>query len=255
MSVSCADCREDLSARLDGEDEPRTRTAVDAHLASCAECQQWFDDAARITRLARTSVARPTPDLADAVAARVPVPRFAWWRVAVRAVVAVVGLGQLALAMAQVLGGRGEVAHTGDAGELEGASMLHFAHESAAWNMALGVGFLWVAWRVCRATGLVPTLTAFVLVLAALTALDVAQGHVDTARLASHALVLVGYAAVLALAAARTGGGGFFPHALRRPGNPNRRVAIGPSAAPEHHTDADQRHGHSLRPTARRDVA
>jgi predicted anti-sigma-YlaC factor YlaD len=252
MTVLCVDCQDELSARLDAEDDPRQRAAVDAHLASCAECQQWFDDAARVTRLARTSVAQPTPDLAETVAAHAPVPRGAWLRAVLRVVVALVGIGQLTLAMAQILGDRGDAGH---GGEMEGASMLHFAHESAAWNLALGVGFLWVAWRVRRAIGLVPTLTAFVLVLAALTGLDFAQGHVDTARLTSHVLVLVGYTAVLALTAEGTGGGGFFPHARRRWGEPMRRAATGSDAPSEGHGGPEDQHGRGLRPTARRDAA
>src|SRR5438445_4718848 len=148
MSVLCLDCRDELSARLDGEDAPRTRAAVDAHLDTCAECRRWFDDAARVTRLARTGLAHSTPDLVEAVRAGSPVARGAWLRVALRVLLALAGVGQLALAAVQIVGDQVDGGHAGHGGgELAGASMLHFAHESAAWNLALGVGFPWVAWR------------------------------------------------------------------------------------------------------------
>jgi predicted anti-sigma-YlaC factor YlaD len=251
MSVMCADCRDELSARLDGEDDPRLRAAVDAHLASCTECRRWFDEAARITRLARTSVAHPTPDLVDVVRAAAPAARCAWWRPALRVVLALAGLGQLALAVVEIAAGG---AH-GGGGEMEGASMLHFAHESAAWNLALGVGFLWIAWRVGRAAGLVPTLTAFVVVLATLTGLDFLQGRVDPARLASHALVFIGYVAVLALAATDTGGE-FLPRGARvRLAGAARWVTLGREVAAEPDAGQDAGADGGLRPTARRDAA
>jgi predicted anti-sigma-YlaC factor YlaD len=253
VSVWCADCREQLSARLDAEDDPGLRAAVEAHLAGCAECRAWFDDAARVTRLARTGVARPAPDLAGAVRARVPVAGRSWPRRALRLVVALAGLGQLALSAVELAADR--VGATGASGdELQGASLMHFAHESAAWNLALGVGFVWVALRVRRAAGLVPTLTAFVLTLAVLTGLDYAHGRVDVVRLASHLLVVVGYAAVLALAAREAGGGGFFPRALRWPGAAPH-PATGASAAPERGGRLGEGRGGGLRPTGRRGAA
>jgi predicted anti-sigma-YlaC factor YlaD len=249
MGVLCADYREELSARLDGEDDPRARPGVDAHLETCAVCRAWFDDAARITRMARTGPAQRTPDLVDAVGAHAPVPPARWLRRVLRALLVLAGAGQLVLAGVQIVpdGVRDEGA------AMDGASLLHFAHESAAWNLALGVGFLWVAWRVARAPGLVPTLTAFVVVLSALTGLDFAAGHVDLARLSSHALVLIGYAAVLALTARTTGGDGFFPHAGRR-GQRSRPAGAGPPPEAGDATQEDQR-GRHLRPTAHHEAA
>jgi predicted anti-sigma-YlaC factor YlaD len=170
-------------------------------------------------------------------------------RLTLRALLALAGVGQLVLAGVQIVGDGGR----GEGAGMDGASMLHFAHESAAWNLALGVGFVWVAWRVARAPGLVPTLTAFVVVLSALTGLDFASGHVDAARLSSHALVLVGYAAVLALTARATGGDGFFPHARRRaehsrPADGGQMVTAGASGT-------DEQGGTDLRPTAHHEAA
>ncbi len=56
-------CREALSARLDGEESPTESTAVDAHLATCPACSQFGDEAAQITTLARGVTATPAPDV------------------------------------------------------------------------------------------------------------------------------------------------------------------------------------------------
>jgi predicted anti-sigma-YlaC factor YlaD len=187
--MDCALCREELSARLDGEEELAPAADIDAHLASCAACRQWYDDAARITRLTRTGVAEPTPDLVDAVLDRVPVRRVPRLDAVLRVVLAVVGISQLGLAFAELLG------------STSSGHGAHVAHESDAWNFALGIGFTWVAWRVARAPGLIPTLTAFLGALGLLSLLDVVQGNIAPVRLSSHILVVTGYALVLLLAA------------------------------------------------------
>lgn len=57
---------------MDGEDAPALFEAVDAHLASCESCRRWQEGAARVTRLARMTVAVATPDVSAAVLARAP---------------------------------------------------------------------------------------------------------------------------------------------------------------------------------------
>jgi uncharacterized protein (DUF885 family) len=54
--VNCTQCREALSARLDGEDTGAEPGSVDAHLATCTACCWFADEAARVTRLARTAL-------------------------------------------------------------------------------------------------------------------------------------------------------------------------------------------------------
>jgi predicted anti-sigma-YlaC factor YlaD len=62
--MTCAWCREALSALLDGEDDPGERAEVDAHLVHCVDCRGYSQRAARITRLARTEPVSPMPDFA-----------------------------------------------------------------------------------------------------------------------------------------------------------------------------------------------
>src|SRR6185503_20257301 len=75
----------------------------------------------------------------------------------------------------------------------------HLWHESAAWNVAIGAGFLWIALLRVPASALVPVLTAFVGMLTLLSANDLWSGRVDSTRLASHGLVVAGYLVVLGL--------------------------------------------------------
>jgi len=61
--VDCTECREALSARLDGEEDAAERVAIDVHLAPCATCRWFADEAARVTRLARTAVSTQEPEV------------------------------------------------------------------------------------------------------------------------------------------------------------------------------------------------
>lgn len=193
--MDCTQCKEALSARLDGEDSEAQRGAVDEHVATCPGCRRFADDAARVTRLARTEIASPEPDVVDAVLAAAPRSRRPQLIAAVRVLLAVVGLAQAGVALVGMIGAHSE--HSGVV--LQGASIAHFAHESAAWNLALGVGFLWVAWRSSRPSGMVPTVATFVAVLTVLVVMDAMAGGVDAARLLTHGLVVLGLVLVIVL--------------------------------------------------------
>jgi hypothetical protein len=105
-----------------------------------------------------------------------------------------VGLAQFMLGMAQV----GRVSADGhDHGA--GVSATHLWHESAAWNIALGAGFGWIALRRARSEALLPLLTAFVAMLVLLSLNDIVAGNVDATRLISHGFVVVGYVALVVL--------------------------------------------------------
>ncbi|MEU8244494.1 zf-HC2 domain-containing protein [Actinoplanes missouriensis] len=239
--MACERWREMLSAQLDGEDDPVMRPLVDEHLAGCAGCREWLDRAAAVNRLTRTHAVPSVPDLTDAILAALP-PSPAPARSAdaaspdARAVgagspagrsaegvparrrlpvaallyiaLALVGTVQLMLGLTQVGGG---VSAAHDHAGLN-ATPGHLWHESAAWNVAIGAGYLFIALRRTRPTGLLPTLTAFVAMLLLLSVNDLTGGRVDVARLVGHGFVIVGYVLVVALArgvggAARPPGG------------------------------------------------
>ncbi len=135
---------------------------------------------------------------------------------------------------------------------MDGAAVPHLTHEFAAWNVALGAGFVWIAWRTTHAKGLAPTLTVFVMLLTALEVADLAHGHTDMGRLISHTIVQLALIVVLALTTRRLGGGGVFPDALRRADRTPSAGTVTPRR-PEALGEDDGDDDAGLRPTARHD--
>lgn len=194
--VNCHACREALSARLDGEDHPSERAPVDAHLAGCAACREWFDAAAAVTRLARTQVAvPPSRGVSDRVLAAAPTRRRARISRILHWVLGGLGAAQFLLAIAQATRFAGG-AHV-HAGLV--ATSTHLWHESAAWNLALGAGFLWVGARRARPATMMPVLTVFLATLTLLSLDDLATGGVRGVWLLSHGVVLAGYVIIMLL--------------------------------------------------------
>lgn len=225
--MRCEDCRDAISARMDGEDTGVERGVVEHHLEGCAACRAFSERAAHVTRLARIRPAEDLPDVLPGLLAALdagesrPAPRRtrrAIARDAVRAALAALAVGQLALALSGVIAATGA-----GPDQFAGASMAHFSHESAAWNLALGVAFGWAATGARRAGGLVPVIGAFVALLVTLSALDVLAGHVTAGRLLGHLPVIAGLA--LLLLHARLGRGGGTTAAVRDdgPGGTGRR--------------------------------
>ena len=237
--MRCERCRELVSARLDGEDAGDPDGALDAHLSGCADCRSWAERAAAVTRLARTGPAEPGPDLAAAVVAASrtlrPVVRRRRAGTGVRAGLALVGAGQLVLAATGVAGA---TADGHDGMHMAGASVAHAAHETSAWNLAMGIGFLAVAWFGGRmVAGLLPVTGAFVSVLAVLSATDLVAGRVEPDRVATHALVVAGFLLLLLHRRVLGDDGGAGVRGRRRPAGPVATPDAvlpwaGPSAGP-----------------------
>jgi len=208
VDMACERWREMLSAQLDGEDDPAARPLVDEHLAGCAECRAWLDRAAAVNRLTR--IGGPVaPDLSATILAALPAspagapasPAGAGRRfrlplaAAFYVALAAIGAVQLILGLGQIGGGMASGhAHVG-----VDATPGHLWHESAAWNVAVGAGYLFIALRRSRPSGLVPMLTAFVGMLLLLSVNDLTGGRVDSTRLVSHGFVIVGYLLIVAL--------------------------------------------------------
>lgn len=208
--MGCEQWREVLSAQLDGEETAVERAAAQGHLDECAQCRAWFATAAAVTRRVRTRLVTDVPDRTDAILAALggaaaaggvadtgdtPAARRSRWRphlpgrgalvLGLRAALGLLGAVQLVLGLAQV--GRGATA------EHLHASGQHLWHESAAWNVAVGAGFLFVAVRRSPPAGLLPMLSAFVGTLLLLSVNDLATGSVSGERLVSHGFLVVGY--------------------------------------------------------------
>lgn len=194
--MDCSNYQELLSARLDGEEGPAA-ARLDAHLATCADCSAWYERAARITRLARTGAAESGPDLVEAVLAQVPPRRGASLLGVLRWALGLLGIAQVTLAMSVFLSPGGGDHH--GAGLLD-AGATHLSHESAAWNLALGVAFGWAALRTKQVGGLVPVLGTFVVVLFGVSLLDLLRGGVAPTRVAAHLVALAGLVLIVLLA-------------------------------------------------------
>lgn len=194
--MNCETCRLALSARLDGEEDQAQRAAVDDHLDSCGQCRRWLDDAAAVTRLARTAMAVPaSPGVSVAVLDAAPTPWRSRMARALRWILGGLGVGQFLLGVAQIAALAGTThTHTGQV-----ASAGHLWHESAAWNLAIGAGFVWIAARRGRPSGIAPTLTVFVVVLTVLSVGDLLAGRVEAGWLLSHGALLAGYAIIVLL--------------------------------------------------------
>jgi predicted anti-sigma-YlaC factor YlaD len=235
-----------LSAQLDGEDDPAGRGLVDEHLAGCAGCREWLDRAATVNRLTRTAVG-VAPDLSAAILAALPPAAVVRKRripvaVALYVALAVVGAVQLILGLGQIGGGvAGAHVHTG----LD-ATPGHLWHESAAWNVAVGAGYLFIALRRSRPSGLVPMLTAFVGMLLLLSVNDLTGDRVDGTRLVSHGFVILGYLLVVALS--RIPGGFAAPPGARSDAGSGWRVRFDDEADTRDSTVPEPRPGLRLVP-------
>jgi predicted anti-sigma-YlaC factor YlaD len=187
--VRCDRFREAASARLDGEPVGMPGATLDHHLASCPDCARWFAEATRLTRQARIS-AVDVPDLTGSIMAGAVLPtrRVLRRRLWLRLVLGVTAAVQLALAV-PALAGVG----------LGMAMSEHIAHESAAWDVAVGVAFVAAALVPRRAAGLVPLLGTFVVVLAVLSVHDILGREVTADRELTHLATLVGLVLLVAL--------------------------------------------------------
>lgn len=181
--MRCDTFREATSARLDGESLPDgiTVDALETHLEGCGACATWAADAAHLHREMRVQPARAIPDRTDAILAAVPAasrPRRV--REGVRYALFAIGLTQVLLALPILV-----FASDPDAA-------IHVTREMGAFELALGVGLLSVAWRPRLAFGLLPFAAALAGAMALTAVVDVAQGQAVALGEAHHLLDLAG---------------------------------------------------------------
>lgn len=176
--MTCEQCREAVSARLDGEASVQEVAIAEEHLVGCVGCRSWAREAEALARQSRVSVADPVPDLSSAVGAAAgdlrTHRRALRRRTAVRVCLAGVAVAQLAVALPQ-LGGH-----------------EHAGNEVASWAVAAGVGMLVAAASPRRVVGMLPVLAAAAVVLALIALRDVAVGHVHLEHEHSHGLLVAG---------------------------------------------------------------
>jgi predicted anti-sigma-YlaC factor YlaD len=195
--MPCSDFREAASARLDGEPLGMPGHELDAHLAACADCATWAEDAARVTRRARLAPAPDVPDLTAAVLAALPrelpgvaaAARSRLTGTALRLALLVVGAAQAGLAWPALASGAAAM-----------SAPVHMAHETGAWNLGVAAAFLAVAAGPRLAAGALPFLGTFAALLVPVTVADLSAGHVHADRAVAHLLLLVGVALIATIA-------------------------------------------------------
>ncbi|MFK0244164.1 zf-HC2 domain-containing protein [Amycolatopsis azurea] len=190
--MKCAEFRESFSSRLDGETDELTNAALETHLRSCTYCRTWRHRVSDLRQLMLVRSAPEVPDLTDRILRVLPAAPGERW--ALRVALAMVALSQSGLGFAQlIMPGGGHSGHPGATGA------PHLGNESAAWNLAVGIGLLWAALRPRTAAGLLPALTGFVVVLGTVSAIDLANGQVTPDRVLSHAFVVAGVGLLFAI--------------------------------------------------------
>jgi len=194
--MRCSRFRVAISSRLDGEDPGVPDAELDAHVERCARCRSFVAAAEELTRTVRVAPAPPVPDLTPAILAAIGAEREAAREPAseraLRWVLAAVGLLQIAVALpALVLGEDAELP-------------VHLARHFGSFEVALGVGFLFAAWKPQRAAGILPVVAALVVCLVGSSVLDVLSGSTGAGTEVHHATDVAGLVVVWLLS--RTAG-------------------------------------------------
>jgi predicted anti-sigma-YlaC factor YlaD len=186
--MTCMQIRHAISARLDGEDPGLDEATVYGHLATCSGCRAFAHDTEELHRAVRLAPAPAIPDLTPGILAAIGNETRATedseTQHALRWILLAIAITQIAIAIPALLFGS-------DAG-----LPVHAARHIGSFDVALGVGFLFAAWRPSRIPGLLPVVVALVVCLVGSSLLDVASGNTAAPGEAQHVLDFVGLAVV-----------------------------------------------------------
>jgi copper transport protein len=212
--VRCSDAREALSARYDGEAPPVDESALRAHVLGCAGCAAFEAALTPADRIVREATAKPAPELAGRIvvtAARRAGRRRTSLRSALRLSVAALGVAELVLALAEMLG-----------------SHDHESHESSSFTVALCVALVYAALRPRLARGYVPVLASASALLLVTSVEDVDHGTIGLAHELPHLGILLGTLLLWLLALEDSGGPTLQLRRIRRrrPPHPPRLHAV-----------------------------
>jgi predicted anti-sigma-YlaC factor YlaD len=189
--MNCEACREAISALLDNEDPGIDPTLVQAHLATCAACRAETTQASRLQRWLRLRPAESVPDLTPAILARIGPTEPGLRRGAQR---------EVRIALAVLAGLVAVLPLPAPLLAEEAGAPLHLARELGAFQVALAVGLLLVAWQPRRRVQLLPVLAVLSVCPAVIAALDVAGGRTPASAEGHHLVQLAGLGLVWLLA-------------------------------------------------------
>ncbi len=204
-----------LSARLDGETTARVEAELEDHLEHCDDCRVAAARMEQTDRFVRVRPAQQVPDLREVVLATsrpARLGRGGWLRPSL------VWVGLVALVQSVIVL---------VLGELDGAD-THQARHIGAFGVALGVGFLYVAWRPHRAVGLLPFSAALMVTMTVSAVFDVIDGGRTVLQESVHVSELIGLVLVWMIA----GSPGLDRLPRRRSLRPAASTATSPSDPP-----------------------
>ena len=181
--MECETARLAISEAIDSG-EP-VAAPVEAHLAECAGCRRWQEAAHQLRRATMRPVAPEGP--VDVAVTQLP-ERFALHRWV-----------RIALAWAAVLL---IVWNAVDMFAVGSGPSIHLERHQAAFDVALGLAFLFVAWRPDRAYGMVPFAATFTFALSVSAIIDLVNGASTAVRESAHLVELAGLALLWVLGAA-----------------------------------------------------
>jgi predicted anti-sigma-YlaC factor YlaD len=213
--MTCDAWRDALSALADGEDPGLDRRLVDAHVARCAACRAFADNAHTVRRAYAVGEAGPMPDLSarvsrlDRIADRAS--RWGW----VRALLAIVAVQVIVLSFPGLV--------LGD----EPSTSEHGARHLGAFSVAYAAGLLLVVWRPARARSLLPVAATLAAALLITAAVDIAEGRIPLVDEVVHVPELVSVLLVWLLAAPPPSR----PAARRSPSLAGRLRAVAPAGS------------------------
>jgi predicted anti-sigma-YlaC factor YlaD len=204
--MTCAHCRDALSARADGQLSVRENESLNRHLAGCAACRWWAVAVDAVARWSALATPEEAPDLSQPIlgalddqarrrgvvegrTAEQPSARPAGHDHRVGWLESPLGVSRLGL----VLVGLVQLCYAvpGLTGDDAGAP-VHIAREQGSWGFALAFALLVAAWRPHLVDGLLPFVAALAIGLATTAALDIAAGNTSSVREVSHIAAIIG---------------------------------------------------------------
>jgi predicted anti-sigma-YlaC factor YlaD len=150
-----------------------------------------------VTRRARLAPAPDVPDLTATVLGALPrelpgaaaAARSRLTDSALRLALLAVGIAQATMAWPVLTSGAGAM-----------SAPVHMAHETGAWNLAVGAAFLAVAAAPRLAAGALPFLGSLAALLVPVTLADLGSGHVHAERAVAHVVLLAGVVLIATVA-------------------------------------------------------
>lgn len=172
IDMDCDTARIEISSAID--DGIAVSVAVADHVDRCPACRQWQEGAHQLRRATLRSVTDETTEVGvTGVPQRFTVHR--WIRVAL-------GWAGVLLVVWNVV----------DMFAAGSGSAIHLERHQAAFAVALGLSFLFVAWRPDRAYGMVPFAATFALALTISAVIDLVNGASTPLRESAHLIEILG---------------------------------------------------------------